>query len=175
MSSLPRGLRPIFGPRNTVGRLIAGDTVPQDEADADTSDFVRVFVEPHIVPALPADEAIGFIAQCSICPQRAVLHTQPAGEWTCPRCALVVPPLDEDLAVAVSDMVLAPREPARNDGIVYTDQIAAVRVESGHDIGRNTALEYAAAFFPQHQRAGFGDVDIDQAEPDDWPLGQVQG
>ena len=32
-------------------------------------------------------DVVGYIAQCVTCPQRVVLHLQPAVEWQCPRCA----------------------------------------------------------------------------------------
>lgn len=35
-------------------------------------------------------ELLGFIAQCAVCPQRAVVATQPTSGWVCPRCAGVV-------------------------------------------------------------------------------------
>lgn len=48
-------------------------------------------------------EVLGFIAQCSVCPQRAVVDTQPSGDWTCPRCAEVTGGFgDVDVAQAES-------------------------------------------------------------------------
>lgn len=41
-------------------------------------------------PAATAPAVLGFIVQCAVCPQKAVLSRQPAGEWVCPRCAEVV-------------------------------------------------------------------------------------
>jgi hypothetical protein len=38
---------------------------------------------------LNAPGLLGFLVQCSVCPQQALLDTQPDGEWTCPRCAEV--------------------------------------------------------------------------------------
>ena len=32
---------------------------------------------------------LGFLVQCSVCPQQALVATQPDGEWLCPRCAEV--------------------------------------------------------------------------------------
>jgi hypothetical protein len=39
--------------------------------------------------AIPPAGVLGFLVQCSICPQRAVVATQPAGDWVCPRCTAV--------------------------------------------------------------------------------------
>ncbi len=36
---------------------------------------------------------LGFIAQCSVCPQRAVVDVQPVDGWVCPRCAEVTAPV----------------------------------------------------------------------------------
>lgn len=48
--------------------------------------------------AAVAPGVLGFIVQCAVCPQKAVLSRQPAGEWVCPRCAEVVdPPADPEL------------------------------------------------------------------------------
>ena len=33
---------------------------------------------------------LGFLVQCSVCPQQALVAAQPDGEWLCPRCAEVV-------------------------------------------------------------------------------------
>lgn len=46
---------------------------------------------------------LGFIAQCEICPQRAVVDTQPLPGWVCPRCAAV--------AGAFGDVDVAQAEP----------------------------------------------------------------
>ncbi|SCX34500.1 hypothetical protein [Mycolicibacterium fluoranthenivorans] len=36
---------------------------------------------------------LGFIVQCEICPQQAVVDTQPSeGGWVCPRCTEVTGP-----------------------------------------------------------------------------------
>ena len=32
---------------------------------------------------------LGFLVQCSVCPQQALVAAQPDGEWLCPRCAEV--------------------------------------------------------------------------------------
>lgn len=84
MSGLPGNLQPLMGPRRLVGRLIAGEAVPKQEQLTDQSDWVCVYVDRDVV--LPPLEALGFIAQCSICPQKAVLHMQAPAGWTCPRC-----------------------------------------------------------------------------------------
>lgn len=117
---------PLVGPRRTLGRLIAGETVTAAERAQDDSKWILVYVSADDVPRPPAD-AIGFIAQCATCPQRAVLHIQVPGDWHCPRC----------------------NEPA--DPFVGALQ----------EIQKINA------------RAGFGDVDVDQGEPDDWPIGKV--
>lgn len=88
MSNLPANLQPLIGPRKLIGRLIAGESVPKAEQLTDTSPLVRVYVDRDIVIA-PL-EALGFIAQCSICPQKAVLHIQAPHDWTCPRCTEIL-------------------------------------------------------------------------------------
>jgi hypothetical protein len=36
-----------------------------------------------------APAVLGFLAQCNVCPQQAMLATQPDKGWVCPRCAEV--------------------------------------------------------------------------------------
>ena len=43
----------------------------------------------------------GFIAQCEICPQKAILGEQPAEPWICPRCAEVTDPSPSVAAVTL--------------------------------------------------------------------------
>lgn len=46
-------------------------------------------------------EVLGWIVQCAVCPQRALVAAQPDGDWTCPRCAEVTGGFgDVDLAQA---------------------------------------------------------------------------
>jgi hypothetical protein len=35
---------------------------------------------------------LGFIAQCDVCPQKAIVSEQPSSGWVCPRCAEVTEP-----------------------------------------------------------------------------------
>lgn len=42
---------------------------------------------------MAAAAVLGFLVQCNICPQQAIVDTQPAEGWVCPRCAEVVEPL----------------------------------------------------------------------------------
>lgn len=107
---------------------------------------------------------LGFILQCSVCPQRAIVATQPSGDWVCPRCAEVAP--------AVTVRTWFPGDPAPSEPPEHT-----VVVESGHDIGLSAAAEAAAAMFPQHRgrAGGFGDIDIAMAEPDHYPIEKVRG
>jgi len=41
---------------------------------------------------------LGFIVQCQICPQRAMVDTQPEEGWVCPRCEEVTEPHDAEPA-----------------------------------------------------------------------------
>lgn len=54
-------------------------------------------------------ELLGFIAQCAICPQRAVVATQPTSGWVCPRCAGAV---DESAGFGDVDVAQAERIPS---------------------------------------------------------------
>lgn len=58
---------------------------------------------------LPA--VLGFIAQCEICPQKALLSEQPAESWVCPRCAEVA-------------------EGNSSEPALYVDQIEGVQLEA---------------------------------------------
>lgn len=60
----------------------------------------RCYRDPHTETAYPDPDfaidaphtdpdTLGFIAQCAVCPQNAVLATQPGASWVCPRCAEV--------------------------------------------------------------------------------------
>lgn len=129
-----RPLAPLMGPRQTIGRMIAGERVTKQDQLTDQSEMILVYIDRDV--QVPPLDAIGYLAQCQTCPQRAVLHLQPAADWTCPRCT----------------------EPAEPEPHIRTSA------------GRIPASE----LFPQHQRRnGFGDVDVDQAEPHDWPVEQV--
>jgi hypothetical protein len=189
---IPGNLAPMIGPRNTIGRMIAGEKVPQAEILTDQSEFIRVYVDRDV--QIPQQDAIGFIAQCAVCPQKAVLHLQPAGEWTCPRCTEIVTPpeparsdTEASRHARKQDRVLptviqthdgtckyAPRQQGGGRHAQrqerYNEQRATKAAQSG--------AESARAFIDAEvrlsaQRAGFGDVDVAQAEPDEWPIGQV--
>lgn len=53
---------------------------------------------------MPSDgmTVLGFLVQCNICPQQAIVATQPAEGWVCPRCAEVVEPVVQLVSVPVS-------------------------------------------------------------------------
>jgi hypothetical protein len=97
------GLRPIMGPQRTVGRCLAGEIVPAEDVLKDLSPWTIVWVDAELHATLtlapdelvqqrkraPAPALLGFIVQCEVCPQQAVVATQPEPGWLCPRCAEV--------------------------------------------------------------------------------------
>lgn len=57
------------------------------------------------------NDVIGYLAQCAICPQRALLTVQ-LDDWVCPRCAEVVPTIANepgfgDVDVAAAEPTIA--------------------------------------------------------------------
>lgn len=188
---IPDHLAPMIGPRNTIGRMIAGEKVPQADMLADTSELIRVYVDRDI--QTPQQAAIGFLVQCAICPQRAVLHLQPPGEWVCPRCTEIAAPpepehsspvgtcsacrpADDGAAVDMPQIRLADRYPAPAPDVV--DQIESVTIGRHAKNGAATAREFIDGLITEsweRARGRHGDTSIDQAEHDDWPTGQVTG
>lgn len=91
------GLSPVSGPRRTVGRLVAGENPTQAEIVADQSEWVVVYITDDLThPVPPPADVLGFMVQCEVCPQQAMLSVQLDG-WVCPRCAEVVPTADAPL------------------------------------------------------------------------------
>ena len=64
-----------------------------------------------------ASGALGFLVQCGICPQRAIVATQPVDGWVCPRCTEVAEPVG-----------------TIRSGVVQTETQGAVHHFGPHDI-----------------------------------------
>lgn len=87
------------------------------------TDMARCYRDPHLETAYPdqgyviefeaeqqpaAPAVLGFLVQCQICPQQALVDAQPDGDWTCPRCA--------EVTGGFGDIDVAQAEPAGNWG-----------------------------------------------------------
>lgn len=75
---------------------------------------------------------LGFIAQCAVCPQRALLDAQPDGDWMCPRCTEVAEPvrIPDEYAIkprfvpppGFGDIDVAQAEPVGSPGVWDGDE-----------------------------------------------------
>lgn len=63
---------------------------PAGRADITIAEASHRIPAPESSPPTAPTRVLGFIVQCAVCPQKAVVATQPAGEWVCPRCVEVV-------------------------------------------------------------------------------------
>lgn len=162
------GLRPIMGPQRTVGRCLAGEIVPPEDVLTDMSPWTIVWVDAELHATLtlaPAElmrvrkrvtppELRGFMVQCTICPQQAVVATQPEPGWVCPRCT--------EVAGGFGDVDVAQGEPV--ESFTSSVQFAAPA---------RTAYPYIAADLANGQYPNvMAQAGIDD---DDYPLGKVQG
>ncbi|MBU8833629.1 hypothetical protein [Mycolicibacterium goodii] len=119
---------------------------------------------------------IGFIAQCAVCPQRAVLTDQPDPDgWLCPRCAEVAP------SAAEACEIEPPAEFGPHDIVVTVDdpanpgRWARVLCNCGkHFVG--TDLDWAKRSHSVHAEAFsaqlFESLGAHEADEDDQPLGE---
>ncbi|MGE2714219.1 hypothetical protein ACQI4L_09190 [Mycolicibacterium litorale] len=122
---------------------------------------------------------IGFLVQCAICPQQALIAQQPDGDWLCPRCAEVAPPQPECLC------------PPALGG---TNICGSPTPCPAHFSGLSPAEWWQLVSGAHRYTSGFGDVDIAAAEPsptvcpdssllswgaahldDEYPIAKVQG
>lgn len=114
---------------------------------------------------------MGFLAQCEICPQKAILTDQPDG-WVCPRCVEATAPAWAPLSQPYVDQVIGVR---LQDGTVRTER-AHFDPMSGQVVPEATpadleraqracavVLDFAQTISDEF--GGFGDVDVAQAEP----------
>lgn len=109
----------------------------------------------HTETAYPAPDSagaspvIGFITQCEVCPQRALLAVQTVG-WVCPRCT-------DAFGHGTADCGLGSRP--QQDSAEH-NPMERLSGTLGQMLGKLHELGYI-----EPAVAGFGDVDIAQAEP----------
>jgi len=155
--------------RDAVGRLLRAVA---DALEAATWTVVRDET---------VDAPLFYVVQCSVCPVRAAVATQPEKGWVCPRCAEVAEPVVRtysrapEICRAHWSSDCSKCDVNDDQQWVHPNDAEPVRVETGHDIGLTVACE----MFPQHQKhpGGFGDIDIAAAEPDNdhYPITKVRG
>jgi hypothetical protein len=124
---------------------------------------------------------MGFIAQCEVCPQKAILIDQPDG-WVCPRCVEVTAPVFAlpprsrcslpgctSCHMPCTDQVIAVK---LNDGTIRTERVGAKPDPDMMRRAQRTVAEVSAmadrlmaeTMVADHV-GGFGDVDVAQADP----------